>query len=355
MMTIDKCGLIFLFLLSSSILSSQTPSYRIDGKVDAKYNGALITLFTFTGHYIRSVDSVHVENGRFSFEGPEYLSEKSLLSLGNYPDTVLVAHLLLERGRIEVEMNHTSVVHSSFHKEYKQYRDSCKMLFRCLEEIQHRSEEEIETAWQKLYLYQFRFIEKYIHNGFGRMLFLDVSDSPYFYDLYKLLTEKERQRGDIRHTYEQRRVRDEQQQLAGKLYPDFVLKNSSGKEEKLSDYVGKHQLLFLDFWASWCGPCLAQKQQIRGLYQKYKDEGFGVLGVSLDTDREKWLAVLNKEEILWKNLFVENQECLTRLRDTYCISGIPYGVLIDELGKVVYVVTGGGQELKFLLEAYYKK
>ncbi|WP_294629931.1 hypothetical protein [uncultured Bacteroides sp.] len=99
--------------------------FHVNGIVDTKYNGALVTLFTITGNVICSVDSTYVESGRFSFQGAEYLYEKSIISLGNYPDTVLSAGLYLERGPITVELGHHSVVHSPLALEYRQFSDSC--------------------------------------------------------------------------------------------------------------------------------------------------------------------------------------------------------------------------------------
>lgn len=353
----------FFFLIHSLLISAQTPSFQIDGHVNPRYNGALVTLFTFTGDYIRSVDSTNVDNGHFHFEGPEYLYEKSLISIGNYPDTVLVAELLLERGPIEVEMKAESEVRSPIALEYKQYRDSCGVLYSLIAAIEKQrgqkgQEEAWEAAYKRLYDYNFQFKKKHIHNGIGRSLFLYESGfmgDPYFYDLYELMSDRDKQRADVKHDYESRKKEEERQRLANKPYLDFTLINPTGEERKISNYVGKSKLLFLDFWASWCGPCLAQKPQVKELYEKYNKDGFEILGISLDEQKDHWLASLKKSESPWPELCAASKERVAELRKLYNITGIPSGVLIDQSGKIIHADCGQWFILKALLEAYYQK
>lgn len=75
---------------------------------------------------------------------------------------------------------------------------------------------------------------------------------------------------------------------------DFTLVDSVGNEKNISDYIGKYDFLFIDFWASWCGSCRAQEPHLVRLYREYKNKGFEILRVSLDTDRVKWLFMLKK-------------------------------------------------------------
>lgn len=356
-MGMNRYMLTFSLLLFASVICSQSPSFQIDGRVDSKFDGALVTLFTFTGDYIRSADSTYVKNGRFSFEGPEYLYERSLISVGNYPDSVFTAALFLEKGPIEVELKQKSVIRSPYVSEYRQYVDSCSMINRTFA-IDGQTQAFYDAGWERYFAYKFQFKKKYIHNGIGRFLFLDDAaycDDPYFYKLFELLSDRDKRRCDVKDAYEFRKKRDEQKEFVGKPFLDFSLMDSVGKEVRISDYVGKSRLLYLDFWASWCGPCLAQEPHIKELYQKYKGDDFEVLGISLDVTKERWLSAVEKKKGLsWPELYVGSRAREEELRKLYQIVGIPYGVLIDQSGKVV-CVAGGWQELKALLEAYYKK
>ena len=160
-MKVNKYILLFCLLACSWNICGQNSCFHIEGTVDSKYNGALVTLFTITGNVIRSVDSTYVENGCFGFVGPEYLYEKSIISLGNYPDTVLSAELYLESGPIKVELKHNSVVCSPLTLEYQQFLDSCAEYRRQIS-VALKNKEDVEDMELKLCEYKYRFKKKHI-------------------------------------------------------------------------------------------------------------------------------------------------------------------------------------------------
>lgn len=352
----NKYIFLFCLLLYSRCACAQDSRFYIKGTVDSKYNGNLVTLFTITGNIIRSVDSTYVENGRFGFTGSEYLYEKSIISLGNYPDTVLSAELYLERGFIEVELKRYSVISSPLALKYQLFLDSCAVYQQQISAALKRKEN-VEELELKLCEYKYRFKKKYIRNGLGRELFLQEAQNiydPYFDELYEMLPDRDKYRGDVKTEYENRKKRLNQQFLTGKQYMDFTLIDTLGNEKRISDYIGKHDFLFIDFWASWCGPCRAQEPHLVRLYREYKDKGFEILRVSLDVDRVKWLSMLKKTHRFWPELCVANGEDDKRIRKLYNIAGIPFGVIVDKAGKITAVVTVGWQHLEMFLKAYYK-
>lgn len=347
--------MLLVTLLYSFKLCAQNNHFRIEGTADARYNNSLVTLFTFTGDVIRSVDSTYVKNGCFRFEGMEYLYEKSIVSIGNYPDTVLSAEILLEKGDIIIEMSPKPIIHSPLIDEYKVFQDSCRILWKQLNTLKNIAEK--EKIYEHFFSYRFEFKKKHLHNAIGREVFLDdvsFSDDPYFSKLYTKLSDRDKSRGDVKAKYEYWEKRNKYMQLKGKQFMDFILTDSSSKEKRISDYVGKHELLFLDFWASWCGPCRAQEPHLARLYQKYKDKDFEILGISLDINRNSWLSVLKNKEKLWTELCIANKEDDKSIRKLYSITGIPFGILIDKSGKIVSIVNAGWQHLEVILKEYYK-
>jgi len=352
---------LFLFIAICSFhVYAQGNRFRINGTVDTKYNDSLVTLYTFTGNVIRSVDSCYVKDGRFSFQGTEYLYEKSIISLGNYPDTVLYARFMLERGDISVELAPKSIVQSPLVDEYKTWKDSCAVYFRRFREV----EKERKTEMFNQYLaFRYAFEKKHIHNALGRELYLDelnisMPDSLFIQlcdSLYGMLSERDKSRGDVKNQYERWERKKRQLQMVGKQFIDFALVDTLGDERKLSVYVGSHELLFLDFWASWCGPCRAQEPHLARLYSQYKDRGFEIVRISLDTNRDSWLSALQNTRGQWTELCIANKEDDKRIRKLYNIVGIPYGLLVDKSGKIVNVITGSWQHLEMLLKSYYKE
>ena len=90
---------------------------------------------------------------------------------------------------------------------------------------------------------------------------------------------------------------------------------------KLSDLKGK--VVLIDFWASWCAPCRAENPNLVKVYNLYKDDGFTVYSVSLDTDKKKWIDAVQKDGLTWKNhvaLFDSNNN---KAASDYRITGIP--------------------------------
>lgn len=118
----------------------------------------------------------------------------------------------------------------------------------------------------------------------------------------------------------------------GKQAPDFELPNPEGKLVKLSDNLGKY--LLVDFWAAWCGPCRRENPNIVRVYNKYKEKGFGVLGVSLDSKKEAWVKAIQKDGLNWPQvsdlLFWDSGPA-----KLYGIRGIPGNVLLDPSGKII--------------------
>lgn len=118
----------------------------------------------------------------------------------------------------------------------------------------------------------------------------------------------------------------------GNMAPDILLNDPFGKNISLSSLRGK--VILVDFWASWCKPCRDENPNVVKLYNKYKAKGFDVFGVSLDDNREAWMAAINKDQLLWNHgsdLLKWNSSVVK----LYNIEGIPFTVLVDKDGKVI--------------------
>lgn len=120
----------------------------------------------------------------------------------------------------------------------------------------------------------------------------------------------------------------------GDVALDFALPDTTGKIVKLTDFRGKYVLL--DFWATWCGPCLEEMPNVIDAYQKYHDKSFAILGVSLDRpDSEQlWKQMIREKHMNWpqvSDLKWWNSEAAL----LYNIQGVPANFLIDPNGKII--------------------
>jgi peroxiredoxin len=119
----------------------------------------------------------------------------------------------------------------------------------------------------------------------------------------------------------------------GKMAPDFSDTKLDGKTLKLSDLKG--QVVLLDFWASWCGPCRKENPNVVKMYEKYYKDGFTVMSVSFDQDREKWKKAIEADHLIWPNHVSDLKGWSSATGKIYQITSIPFTVLIDQEGKII--------------------
>jgi thiol-disulfide isomerase/thioredoxin len=136
----------------------------------------------------------------------------------------------------------------------------------------------------------------------------------------------------------------------GKLAPDFSQADINGNQLSLFSLRGK--VVLLDFWASWCGPCRGENPNVVKLYEKYKDAGFTVMSVSLDQDKQKWLAAIEKDKLAWPNHVSDLKQWSNEAAKLYQVTGIPFTVLLDAEGKVIGTKLRG-QELENALKIQF--
>lgn len=120
----------------------------------------------------------------------------------------------------------------------------------------------------------------------------------------------------------------------GKPFKDFTQNDVDGNPVKASDLLKPGRYVFLDFWASWCGPCRAENPNVLKAYKKYHNKGFDVLAVSLDRDKEDWLEAIEEDGMPW--IHVSDLKGWDNAVSTmYGVRGIPMNFLLNEKGTIV--------------------
>ncbi|MEJ8782158.1 MULTISPECIES: redoxin domain-containing protein [unclassified Butyricimonas] len=135
----------------------------------------------------------------------------------------------------------------------------------------------------------------------------------------------------------------------GGIAPDIDLMAPDGKHVKLSSLRGKYVLL--DFWASWCGPCLAEVPNVKAVYEQYKDKGFEIYGVSLDDKKDAWVNAIEKHDLPWIHVSsLKGWEC--PVAKIYNVTGIPKMYLLDKEGRIV-AMDLRGEALKEKVASFF--
>lgn len=132
--------------------------------------------------------------------------------------------------------------------------------------------------------------------------------------------------------------------LEGQAAPDFALKSSTGENMRLSEYRG--DVVMINFWATWCGPCRQEMPLLDELYTRYERVGFNLLGVNIDDDSRRAMQMIEELGVNFPVLFDARKE----VSELYGVNAMPVTVLVDREGNVRYVHHGykPGYEDKYL-------
>jgi thiol-disulfide isomerase/thioredoxin len=120
----------------------------------------------------------------------------------------------------------------------------------------------------------------------------------------------------------------------------FSVKSLDGQTLSPAAYKGK--VLLIDFWATWCGPCIMEMPNVKSVYSRYHSKGFEIVGISLDQSREKLDAYLEQQQIEWPQYF-DGKWWNNDVAVKYGIRSIPTTVLVDKKGKIRYKTLRGKQ------------
>jgi|TARA_B100000959_G_scaffold73383_1_gene77939 peroxiredoxin len=124
---------------------------------------------------------------------------------------------------------------------------------------------------------------------------------------------------------------------------DISFKSLDGRVVDINKLKGK--VVLIDFWATWCGPCVAELPNVKKTYAKFHEKGFEIIGISLDQSRDKLSKFVEKEKMPWPQHF-DGQGWKNEYAVKYGIQGIPAMWLIDKKGNLVDMKARGGLDEK---------
>ena len=144
----------------------------------------------------------------------------------------------------------------------------------------------------------------------------------------------------------------EEASAVGSHYLDFSGVTPDGKAVNLSDFVGRSKLTLVDFWASWCGPCMRSMPGMVRLWNSYHKKGLDIVGVAVwDGDNSASRKSIEAKGMLWPQILTGEDKTSTEI---YGISGIPHVLLIDADGTILLRGVPDEKEIETLVSAKLK-
>lgn len=206
----------------------------------------------------------------------------------------------------------------------KQYREA-------MSDTTAGAEERAKKVLEKYDTFMTQTMRSNMDNPLGYYLFLQKSYELSRAELDKALAEYPDLASSSRIQRLRKALVNKEETSVGHRFKDFSITQPDGSVKKLSDYVGHGKYTLVDFWASWCGPCIREIAVLKEINKKFGGKGLDVLGVAVWDEPHNTAEAIKKHQIPW--------ECIINAQtiptDIYGISGIPCIILFDPEGNIV--------------------
>lgn len=352
-MKFNKLAIFFLSIFTVSTLSAQLLSnVTVSGKINNVTPDTKVYLMELAGNAMIPLDSIRVNaNMNFSLKANITKANFFQISTGGEAYTILI----IEPGqhiKIDIDANNmmgpknisgtpeTSKMFEMLNvlNSYKGQQDALESQYQKVHGTPSQDSlgAILIEKYQKIEALKTNYLVSEISNnpGLSSLLFIDQLPIDKYLEVYvkldKAIYSKFSENSFVGDLH--RKVASKMRLAPGQPAPEISLASPNGEIIKLSSLRGK--VVLIDFWASWCSPCRRENPNVVRIYNKYKDSGFEIYGVSLDKEKSKWVQAIDADNLTWTHVSDLRFWNSVAAKD-YGVGSIPFTVLIDKEGNVI--------------------
>lgn len=341
-----------LFILAVLLVAcNNINAYNIEGKVeDGNWDGRQVTLLRVSNQSdMQSLDSAVIKDGEFALKGKVDTACWLVFLVKNedgqpmYKDFYVEGSLkfTIKDGKIRISGGPVNEAYQAFEDKYEGMTKNVVALNAAFKadptnkELEKSFNEEyarFEKSFRELAL---GTIQENRTNPLGLHLFLATMSSLENEEIESILAKASPDfLADPTVKMVVVQLEKSKKVGVGKPFVDLHMFKPDSSPVSLSEYAGKGHYVMIDFWASWCGPCIKELPNVLACYEKYHNKGFEVVGVSLDKDANAWKAAIKDHKLPWPQMS-DLAGWQSQAVELYSFSGIPHTVLLDPKGTII--------------------
>ena len=345
-----KFKILFYFITLMAvckITSGQNKGFVIKGKIAGLKSDSVYLYSTLTNKMVATT----VSNGSFTFTGHLDYPEMFQIYYNSHMD--VFTNLFLENSiikvtgfidsvsKIKVEGSKSDIEFQEYRKSFKTLREQAHALDDALTDAQNKNDDSSADSIQlkfdsvshlileKVYGYAKTNPTSVLIPNLVANASLNAPDAALIEKIFHEMDQSLLKNPRVSETYKM--LNDLKKTAVGIIATDFELKSSDEKIIKLSAYKGK--IVLLDFWASWCQPCVQKFPELMQFYKDYNSSNFEIIGFSIDKNEDAWKKALAKYQLPWPQL-VDFAGPDGATPKNYSIIFLPTNFLIDKEGKI---------------------
>lgn len=338
----------YLFVILSVCLFACSPKeFTVEGTFESReLDGKPVFIKERINREWAVIDSAMVQNGRFVFSGVADSARIVYLTFTDPAGKNLRRAFIIENGKLSLHVDSAffmTVKGTSQNELLQQYQDKKQVFVLKAKELADVAKDSTRQSDATSQLEQLEADETAYDREFAAQHINTMAGTFAFINSFYGWTLEEKESLIAKMSPETRRIERIQEIIAdvetekkvavGMMFTDFKLPSLQGDSLALSGLVGKTDYVLVDFWASWCGPCIRSLPELVTLYNRHKGSRLEILGVSLDTDEQAWKGMIASRGLGWKHIS-DLKGWKNSGSRIYAVNSIPFTVLIDKNGRI---------------------